>query len=332
MLPNSNTQPIAATECLGFYPLDLVIRSALLEGISQLRSQPWLLDFLFQGLLRDPYIARHYGTEEFLRSKEWILNTNIVVAMAHNLNQGSVPHVTIFLGSESEAEATLGDVHYINSEQVLVPQLMSKNSVLTFTPSAFDAATGTITLLAPATTDPVWQGMRILDRANNRYYTVLEVTSDTEFTIDSEPLSPPNLTNAVLLRSEDLLVAQLESVFYKQTVHLDLTVEGDATKLLVLHQLILYILHRYKQELLEARGFERTTVSANDVASTKFGAGAAQRFFNRMISVTGYVKQIWPKRIEPAFEAVQPELYAIGAVEPDALAGVIDVQGWSTAE
>ena len=57
---------------------------------------------------------------------------------------------------------------------------------------------------------------------------------------------------------------------------------------------VVFMLLRYKQDLLEARGFERSTISSSQ--AQRDNSSENELFFNRYMSITGYVRHSWPKR------------------------------------
>ncbi len=64
-----------------------------------------------------------------------------------------------------------------------------------------------------------------------------------------------------------------------------------------LHSIFVYALHRYKQSLLEARGFERVSFSSSDFIQNPHITN--QRCFTRYVNLSGFVQQGWVKEIMP---------------------------------
>jgi hypothetical protein len=112
------------------------------------------------------------------------------------------------------------------------------------------------------------------------------------------------LTKAHVVNASDLYVVALESITFRDTYKIEVSVMGDATKAIVLHAILVFILNRYKQSLLEGRGFERSTITSSGMGGVANGPESAQWVFVRTIQLTGYVRQYWPKSIAPAVQGI----------------------------
>ena len=108
--------PSMTTEALGVHQSDVIIRTAIVAAIADLRANPWLLDYVFASLPRDDRTMKDYGEKEVQRAKEWFMKTNVPVFMVPRMDEAKVPCITIKLLDSSEAEVTLGDVHYQEKE------------------------------------------------------------------------------------------------------------------------------------------------------------------------------------------------------------------------
>ncbi len=294
---------VKSNYCLGIYPGDIIIRTALLTGLADLRKNPFLLDFVFQSLLRDPITKNYYGEGELEVCKQWFLDNEIPITLGYHADSAKLPHITIWLGDQQEADKILGDIHDKSSEEIDLSQVMTKGTpALVFTPLMYDIASGTITLPTALDTSQVFSGMRVFDSKNNKHYLIEEVIDSQTFKIPDG--SKPNLTKAQVVNANDLYVVQLESITFRDSYKIEISVMGDATKVIVLHSILVFVLNRYKQSLLEGRGFERSTITSAGMQGAANGPEASQWIFMRSIQLTGYVRQYWPKSIAPAVQGL----------------------------
>lgn len=308
----------------GMFPGDIIIRTAIIAGIEEMRAEPGLIDFLLQALLKDELTKKQYGERELTDLKDWILNNDIAVTMGYHINQVKGPHIAIWLGAASETQQILGDIHEIPIERIQWDR--RRPPALIFTPAAYDQTTGLITLPAGLSTAQIHAGMRVLDRLNNRVYEIEAVEDDQSFRLPAGTAA--NLTNAEVLEREDVWLAQVESVSASETYNIDCLVSGDATKCILLHSLLVFILYRYKQRYLEARGFENTVVNSTAMGGVQ--PDATQIIWKRSVTITGTTRQYWPKAIGPAVQGIQAGLVIeTGSTATPELA---TVQNWSTTQ
>lgn len=293
--------PPDMTNALGIHQSDIVVRSALVAAIADLRANPWLLNYVFASLPRDPLTMKDYGEREVEQAKKWFLSTNIPVFMNTRSDHATFPCISIGLQESTEAESTMADVHHQPEEDndSSWPVLVGP-----FTPTKYDAATGTVTVSeATAATIIIATGMILIDRVGNQHK-VLDVLDDTSFQI--KPGTIVDLTDAVLKGNRPSFVTNLESVVYRETYSIGCHAQNEPTHLMYLHSIILFCLLRYKEALLEARGFERSIANSSDLRRNE--SFAEEQTFSRWINLSGYVRQYWPKKTLPKITGVSTEV------------------------
>ena len=318
--------PESVSDALGIHQSDVIIRTALLAAIADIRANPYLLDYIFASLPKDALTFQEYGEKEVRNAKQWFLENNIRVVMATQMNSGSaLPCISIELAESREVqeEATLGDVHYQYIED------LGENSPwpdLTdpFTPVAFNAATG-IFLLPDSTASQVNPnaGMVIVDQAGNQYQ-VTEVM-DGETLVVSGASTNTNFRNCTIRGPKPAYVRHMESASFRETYNLGIHCHGEPVYLTYLHSIVQFILLRYKQVLLEERGFERSTFSSSEMARNAFFD--VENVFSRFVSINGYVRQYWPKQIVPKITSVLLQLAIGEANETAPLVTPVDPEG-----
>jgi hypothetical protein len=286
-LPSSLT-----TEALGIHQSDVIIRTAIVAALADLRAKPFLLDYVFASLPKDELTLKEYGEKSVQRAKDWFLKTKIPVVMVPRLNEAQLPCITIKLQESSEAEVTLADVHYQPTE---LNDGEWPNVVGPFTPAKYNAATGIMVLPDDiASTAVLAPNMLVLD-ATGKTHAIEEVFEDGSFSIAQGTIA--DFRNAVIRGQKPSFVTQLESVSYRENYLIGVHVVGEPVYLTWLHSILVFILHRYKQALLEPRGFERSVVNSTDFDRNEYFE--AELVFSRYLNLQGYVRQYWPKAIDP---------------------------------
>lgn len=293
-----------STEAKGIYQSDLLFRTGLILAIQDLRANPYLLDFCFAGLLDDSATADAYGARERDRAKTWFLRTDIPVVMDYNLDPPSGSIVSVAIVDSSEAENTLGDVHYVTQE--FVPSVQG-DLLGPLTPASYDAATGTVQLSSTDAAElVVAPGMLLVDRAG-RVSAVLSVPDKQwagRFRIKAGLVL--DLTGARIRGAEPPLVMSVESLEFKEGYRVGCHGLGEAYYCTWLWSIISFALLRYKQRLFEARGLERTTMGSSPLALDGRW-GNTQKLFTRFITLTGYVRNAWPKDISRRIGSVDSQ-------------------------
>ena len=278
------------SEVTGIFQSDVLIRAALVYGLEDLRSNPWKLQDVFAGLPQDARTAAIYGEKERARATEWFTKHDIPVVMDYQLDP--LQHqfcVTIGLVDSNEAEATLGDTHYVTVEDA--PDAWVALTA-PFAAPHYNAATGLLRL--PATLADTLQpttAMAVVDRAG-RAYPILDVPDDV--TVMLAPGSPVDPTRCYLRAQATRQVQTLESVQARESYRIGCHVVGEPAVLTWLHSIVYYVLLHHKEELLEARGFERSVVTTAPFA--KNDASGRENWWSRYINVVGYARQTWAKR------------------------------------
>lgn len=269
--------------------------------MKRLRDNPKLLDDIFQSLVEDDQTKDAYGEKQVAQAKQWFLTTNIPVSMSFRVDEGSCPIVTIGLQESTEAEQTHADVHYVPVVDASAdwPALTDKFDVVQYAPSS-----GMIVLPAAGIGDLIpASGMSILD-AEGRAYPIIEILDD--YTVAIAPNTIADFHGAVLKGSQTRLLSTVESVNMRETYVVGCHVMSNSTYLTYLHSIVLYSLLKYKQELLEGRGLERTTLSSaefrrNDLTQNEL-------MFSRAIIINGYVRQSWRKTTEERIQATEADM------------------------
>ena len=301
--------PETLTRILGIHQSDIIIRSALEAGLADLRANPVLLDYVFASLPQDVLTWKEYGEKDVQEAKKWFLSTHIPISVVPRMNESKWPQITIDLLESSEVvpEAIIGDVNYDPEDNgMLWPELTPK-----FTPKSYVPSTGIVTLDVP-TEAYLGAGMFIVDR-QGKPHEILEVFDEKTFKIN--PLTVADFRGSVLKGHRPNWKISVESSSFKETYRIGVHCQGELIHLTWLHSIVQFALLRYKQVLLEARGFERSTIASTQMARTE--SFEAENIFTRFITISGYVRQFWPKTFAPVIDGVEFDALSVSGQNAD---------------
>lgn len=274
-----------STSTLGIFQSDIILRTALIQGISDMRANPWLLDYVFASLKYDALTTKTYGEREIENAKKWFMETDIPVFMGYRFDEATFPCLTITLADSTEVENTLSDVHYD-----VVENWDGGGRVIAygpFNPTAYDPATGLMTL--PSSSFSVFPGMFVFDKAGVSH----EILASSSDTLTLKAGTVADFTGATVSPAAPSYVVSLESAVFHEVYSLGAHVNKDSTHLTYLHSVLVFVLLRYRESLLEARGFERSSFSSSDFR--KDDGFQNEIIYSRMVNLSGNVRQYWPK-------------------------------------
>ena len=288
---------------LGIFQGDLIIRSAINKAFEDMRQNPWLLDYVMLGLASDSLTVKEFGIKQIHEARNWFLKTNINVYHGLGISEPNFPCVTINLQDSRETEKTLGDVHYTPKEKFENSDTSLTNP---FQPTLVsrDLTAGTSLLEIPeevATGIYLFPGMIVKDSVGGSW--VIQSTPNYNQIViknDNQELRLNSMT--IHLGGDAPWLVNLESVQMSETYVLGLHVQGPPLYLIVLYSVMVFVLERYKQSLIEARGFNETSFSVSDF--NRNNQMSMESTFSRYITITGTVRQYWPKDVNPSIQGV----------------------------
>jgi hypothetical protein len=307
------------SEATGIFQSDLLIRHAVVEGFKELRANQWLLDYVMAGIKFDDLTKKVYGQKDVDNMKKWFLKTDIPVIVYGSLVAVEAPAITIALQSSNEAENTLGDVHYVPQEDV--PDGAWPDLTPVFA-AILNVTTGLVTVPISVVVD-IFPGMVIMD-AEGVSHEILTVESERVFTIESGLVH--DFSHCTLRAGSPATLQTLESAAFNETYQLGCHVAGEPLQLVFLHSLLCFILLRGRQDFLEGRGFEKSTFSSSDFAKNEYFA--VENAWTRYITITGSVRQCWPKRRYSKITGVVSRIRPIGSGNLPSESRPVDGQSW----
>lgn len=285
----------------GIHQSDVVIRAALVYGIEDLRAKPHWLRYVFSSLPYDELTASEYGQAQVEEAIRWFQNTDIPVLMAFKITDGPppLPCISIALMDSKEGEATLADVHYDVKEDLDESRPWPVLSGPLYGVS-YDPVSGKFSMPAGSTF--------VLSRGHVVVTKTGQSVPVLRGTVQGTALLPKNLgydfDGCTIRGQKRTRQVSLESLVFNESYLIGCHAKGDPAQLLYLHSIVVFCLLRYKQRLLEARGFGESTMVSTDLRQSEaFKAlGLAEPAYSRYVSLNGKVRHYWPKdEAEPIY-------------------------------
>lgn len=292
------------TELTGIFQGDLIIRTAIMAALEDIRRNPYLLDYVFASLKYDDLTKKQYGAADIERAKAWFLKNRITVALALKLEPTQLPAISISLRESVEENPTLGDKHYKVSEDIPADSSFQWTNIAgPFDAVSYNTTTGLITVPSEISENlSIFTGMLLVLKTGE----TLEILDVLEDGLVVAPDLDVDMSGMVIRAIPPSNVALLESVFSKETYLIGVHVQGEPIYALYLWSILKFALYRYKQAYLEARNFERSVMSSTDFAQNE--AMGVENVYSRWISLTGYTKDVWPKQFTTKYTGVITQL------------------------
>lgn len=298
-------------EAHGILQTDILLRTAIVEGLRRLRSSDRkFFDAIFANLRNDKLTRERYGDEEIARIAEWFCGgdgkepVDVPVFMSYRLDELRFPCISIALLESTEAEQTHGDVHFQHVESVPLSDIDWPPLAGPFAPERYAPSSGLMVIPAAALRDIMpAPGMWIID-ATGAEHLIQEVVDDNVVGLTAGLVA--DFRSCYLKGALPRLTQTVESVNMRETYGITVRVQGESIYLTYLHAIVQFLLLHYKQELLEGRGIERTVISSGPFTFDE--QFAPEVVFKRTINMVGYVRQIWPKKFVETIESYDQSL------------------------
>jgi len=268
----------------GIVQLDVLVATALMEGMKRLRASEIDLEWCFSYLAHDDLTSEFYGRKEIDNAKAWIKKQDFPVKVNPGINDIEFPCFSVEMMDGKEQASTFSDLNYEPAKDIDLGNLPVAGP---FTPTNV-SATGILTFptFGGATIVP---GMTIFTKTGAKI--PITKVSGLNLTIPTTSLTN-DFGNCYIKLAGPAHRVALGSVVMKETVRIGMHVQGEPTHAMYLFSALFYILMRYKKDLLEARGLEETTISYGQMSLGTYDK-ATQPVFERQFTVTGLVTQYW---------------------------------------
>lgn len=293
---------------MGLFNGDVIIKTTIEMALEDIRKNSWLLSDIMGQFTQEATINQVYGQKEIDRFKEWFVNNRIQVNLQHRLDKDEFPCITIALGNSSE----IGDMKHMSDLSTDVETLMPAEIkkpisyiVKPFTPVGYDSLTGAVSVPKSTRIKTVTAGMILVNTQNGNGYVIKEVVGQD---ILIEPDLDLNATTMAVVPQFPIYKARREHTFFQEQYSIGCHAVGDPNQTIWLHSIVVYILLRYREALLEGRGFTQSEFASSDLGpNPNFGPMGSDNVYSRYITLTGMVQNSWikaPKRIIEAIDLV----------------------------
>jgi hypothetical protein len=283
--------------------VDVLLKTMLEAGIADLRANPWLLQDVFDGLPNDQLSSSDYGNKEVARAIDWFTSNNIPVYLQYRIDQPTFPSITIVdTGSGEmvgERTALADDGHTEDFDPAQI-QGTPEYTYDSFTPKAYDPATGTVTFPDGIDTDIMVPGQFLVSQRSGKQYPILRVTGSNTFTIAAG--TTDDFTGAYVLPPNPLWNQQKEQTFFRHSFAIFAAAVSDSVEANWLWQVLVYCLLRYKETYLEHRGFEVSTFQSGPMTLAE--EFKPEFVYYRQVTLVGQCEANWIKYIAPKFQSV----------------------------
>lgn len=290
---------------MGIFQADAILATSVRLFLEDLRKNIWLMDYILEDFITNPYLIEKYGQKQVDSAKEWFLNTQIDVCIGYHPGKLRPPCVSIGLGSQPENSDMkhMGD-HGVESVILLPNQITKPISyvVKPFVPVSYDESSGELVLDPDIDVGSIAIGMILVNPANGNGYIITDIDSNSVFV---EPGLEIVATQLGIVPQFQYYKARVEHIFMNANYSIICTTHGDPQTTLWLHDIILYGLLRYKESLLEALGLSETVLSSGDLEiNREFGQDGAETAWDRAINITGQIEQTFIKAPHRIIEVV----------------------------
>lgn len=278
-----------STSLIGIFQGDIIIRTAIIEAFRDMKANEWVLDYVFSSLTQDALTAKEYGQREIDKAKRWFIETNIPVVMASTrIDDIQMPCVTIAQLESNETENQLADL-----DAVVTQSSNSDWPVLAgpFAAAPYDSATGAITLpndlpnyinAAVVTQSKVHPILKVI---GNKVYIATGITDN----FNNMKIRPYNSKTG----STDSFAIKVEAANFSESYLIGCHSNGEAYQTVYLHSLLTFAILRYRQSLLEARGFQRSIINSTNLQQEPMFD--TDIVYSRYVKLNGIVRNYWPK-------------------------------------
>ena len=286
----------------GIHQADIIIGKALEYGLSDIRANPWLLDYCFAGLVNDPLTEAEYGAQQIQQASKWFLENNVPVIMAYRVDgPPPIPCLSVSLLGSDEAENTLGDVHYDPAEPLTMEPIPQLDLAGPFDQIAYDQASGKLTFLE--TNSLITSSGQIIVTRTGQVIPIVRGGGKTECWLATGLVA--DLRGMVIRGQPPGRVIALESAAFTEQYAVGCHAFTPA-ETLYLHSIVTFCLLRYRETLLEARGLGESSIASADLKKNPAfeEVGLGEPCYSRYMTVRGRVRNYWPKRVHQIVSGV----------------------------
>ena len=278
---------------MAFVLPDLVIESAIRDGVANLRNNPKIIEDVFSSLTRS-YASRKYGNAEIERIKTLILKKEINVVHSFHEVQASTPCYSIQLGNDEEDRrlARLDDFEQDLITEIVDPEELSELvKISNVIPTGYDQISGQISIDDSVNLADVYANLIFVDASGVEHKIIGSIINDLgSKMIGVAPNSEVDISNPGLIKSS-LNYTQNEIRGVTHNVSLTIGVHAkNALTVKYLYVLLKYFLLSRKADLIRRCFFVSSLTGSDFTRDLEYQGDIV---FNRFLTITGKVEDSW---------------------------------------
>lgn len=295
---------------------DILLLNVIKQGIADLRKHPFFIDFVFEYDQLD-LVNLNYGKKEIERAKNWFLQNYIDVGFEWSFDQARYPSIIISNPSsvESKPMASLGDCDMPHEEYITEQDLIEQPIyILGPINVSYDLSSGIVTLPNTLIEYPfIFKGQGLVSKKSNTVYPIEEILSEKEFRIQKNVRD--DFTESYVRPQFNKLKINRHIAHFEQKYEITCRVNGETAAIIWLHDILLYILLRYRS-LLEQNTFSLSSVSSTGVNMENDEAHGKNIIYSKTIYMDSLVQSRWVQDFSQLYEGVITDINLVKINDP----------------
>lgn len=309
---------------MGIIFSDLLIKSALEYGISDMKKNLWIVEDCFSSLAEDPLLRGISGYKEVKKATDWFKDVNIEVIQQFRVDAPTFPCIAIAHTGTSEKidRTSLGDEGLIEDLEPSKAKRKIIKVVDNFTPLSYNPDSGL--LIMANSNEDVAIGQFLVSK-DNKAFEIKKIVGANGFVIMEG--AKFDASSCYIAPKYSVWNLHKDITYLREDFQISVHTSSDIVTCIWLHQLVLYILLRYKESLLEARGFEVSTFNSSELQRNAHFT--TENVFSRYINFSGDVQMDVVKYAAKKFEKTSAKILIVdGPRTPEALMPIKDNEAW----
>lgn len=287
---------------------DIIIYEALKLGLQDIRENLWLIDDIFSVLKDDRFVASQTGQSELEAIKNWFQNTDIPVLLKYRVDKETFPCVTVALGSSQEKYEMKHLADLSTEVETLSPSQTKKPIsfiVKKFIPLSVNSSEGYLVVGPDFSFRGVRAGQVLVDLTTGLSVPIIRVDNNRIYFSVDERLE---LAELAIAPEFPFYKVRREHTFFQENVSIGCHVAGDPIQALWLSSIVVYVLLRYRESLLEGKYYTQSSITLSElVPNEEYGGVASDLVYSRYINMSGQVEYSWLKGLKRVVEKIELE-------------------------
>lgn len=283
---------------------DVFFRRVLELVIQDIRQNPWLIDDALSDFVNDPALSGIYGQKEIENAKKWFKDNDISIFLKHRMDLEKMPCLTLSIGSNMEDRSLARLADQTPFYEDYSPSEIGKTIgyiVKPFEYDSYDQDTG-VFIVMNQDISLVQPGMVAIDPDSGVGFVVSKINPNGFSIAEGAEFVGSKVG---ILPQYRIFRAKREMATFQERITIGCHVHGDPNALLWLYTIMMYGFLRYREGLLEARGFQLSNVETSDMIRNENFESFGENVYSRFIVITGQVENTWVKSPKRFIETIR---------------------------